>query len=239
MTCFHTKTFEIQHFFPKNDYLDIMIGLGIMAKIEFSWIIKKMSDQNNNDNEKAKKPRPPATIDEMTPEVMRDIFKRASDKVLDRMKDYIPGVKKISSLITKLHDTGALYEIGLEVATFDNLRELNLMTRQLTGGQPYCLLRIQDSCFVLRINKDSILDLHIENQNYARPHVTSLDEHQFWNSETSHRYFSYDLKIEKDCVALMEDIVKSAGTRSASRSFESYNVEPKNRGTLNSKRSLS
>ncbi|MBI1216420.1 MAG: hypothetical protein GC185_11470 [Alphaproteobacteria bacterium] len=134
-------------------------------------------------------------------------FNALAAQARDTLKVFRPTLAKLNAVVSKFHAIGN-DQIGVELATYDKLREQNLYRGGMGDGNVnYALLSIYDARFLVRVMPDSKIDCYTENLNKPYGAIFNIDSDAFWytteNSKTKAMFNSYDLSKEEDVAKLM------------------------------------
>ena len=145
-----------------------------------------------------------------------------------------PTLARLAELVERFQSNGHA-EIGVEFATFDSLRELNLLKR--TGAEPmqFSILTVYDAKFLIRLYPDSRIDCYRDNLAKPLP-VQALDAEEFWyKTERSSggtvkvlknepRFDRYDLNNKDDELKFMSCILETAAACAALGSMKELDL---------------
>ena len=147
-----------------------------------------------------------------------------------------PTLARLAELVERFQSNGHS-EIGVEFATFDSLRGLNLLKR--TGAEPmqFSILTVYDAKFLIRLYPDSRIDCYRDNLAKPLP-VQVLDADEFWYKtersaggtvkvlKNEPRFDRYDLNNTDDELKFMSCILETAAACAALGSLRELDLPP-------------
>lgn len=147
-----------------------------------------------------------------------------------------PTLARLAELVERFQSNGHA-EIGVEFATFDSLRALNLLKR--TGAEPmqFSILTVYDAKFLIRLYPDSKIDCYRDNLSKPLP-VQALDADEFWYKterapggtvkvlKNEPRFDRYDLNNADDELKFMSCILETAAACAALDSLKELDLPP-------------
>lgn len=180
----------------------------------------------------------PATLKDSSTESLGKVFKSLSDRAKEGLKAFRPTLSKLNELISKFHVLG-LDQVGVELATFDKLREYNLMNKPGSDDRSlYSILSVFDARFLIRIEPDQKIVTYTENLNKPFTDVQYIDTEEFWYKterssggsvkviKSQPKYNEYDLKQEEDVVNFLSAIAETAAALLANEGLREKDVNP-------------
>ena len=190
------------------------------------------------DGAKEAAPKPLPTLKDSSTDSLAKVFKALSERASEGLKIYRPTLGRLNELISKFHVLG-LEEVGVELATFDRLREYNLMNKPGSDDHSlYSILSVFDARFLIRIEPDQKIVTYTEHLNKPNSDVQYIDTEEFWfKTERSSggslkviksepKYNEYDLKQEEDVVNFLSAIAETAAALLANNGLREEDVNP-------------
>lgn len=182
---------------------------------------------------------------------LSETFRALSERAKDGLKGYRSTFTKLNEFVSKFHAI-PVDQVGVELATFDKLREYNLMNRPGSDDHSlYAILTIFDARFLVRVQEDNKIVTYTENINKPSTVIQYLDSDEFWyKTERSSggtlkilknepKFNIYDLSVETDAVNFMQAIVETTAALSAKDNLRSFDAPPQEEGRSLQKSSLS
>lgn len=178
-----------------------------------------MHDKEQNKNNT--KVRDDTVLTDESAQNLSKTFKALLHQQREKTSVFKPALDSFNSIIAKFQDIG-LERIGMEFASLDRLRELNIAKktpRNDDGEMPekevlYCILEIYDARFLLRLHPQNVIDCHLDNLNKPSNEVQYLDNDFFWykkvNGTRAEHFFRCDLTREEERIDLMNTILRTA-----------------------------
>lgn len=176
---------------------------------------------------------PTQLADSSAPSLTRT-FKALVARNTEGLAPLRPTLARLAELVERFQSNGHA-EIGVEFATFDSLRELNLLKR--TGAEPmqFSILTVYDAKFLIRLYPDCKIDCYRDNLSKPLP-LQVLDTDEFWyKTERSSggtvkvlknepRFDRYDLKNSDDELKFMSCIIETAAACAALSSMRELDL---------------
>jgi hypothetical protein len=146
----------------------------------------------------------------------------------DTLKVFRPTLARLNGAISKFHAIGN-DQIGIELATFDKLREYNLFRGGMGDGQTnFCLLSIYDARFLVRVLPDNKIDCYTENLNKPYGAIFNIDSDAFWyateGSKQKPMFNSYDLSKDADIANFMSAIAQINAVLTANDELREFDL---------------
>lgn len=192
----------------------------------------------------------PTFVKDGTPESLSRAFKALVDQGRERQEVLRPTLAKMKEIVSRFHVMG-LDQVGIELATFDKLREFNLLSKPGADGSAYYgILSIYDARFLIRIYPEQKVDCYTENLNKPMPNVQSLESDEFWyKTERSSggslkinraepKFLRYNLATEQDngseqgTVSFMTAILQTAAACAATEELKEFDLPAARENTL-------
>lgn len=183
-------------------------------------------------------PVPPPTLKDSSTASLGKVFKGLSERANEGLKVYRPTLAKLNELISKFHVLG-VDDVGVELATFDRLREYNLMNKPGSDDHSlYSILSVYDARFLVRIEPDQKIVTYTENLNKPSLGVQFIDTEEFWYKterssggsvkviKSEPKFNEYDLKVEEDAVNFLSAIAETAAALLANQGLREEDVNP-------------
>lgn len=185
-------------------------------------------------------PEAPALKDSSTDSLAK-AFKTLSERAHSGLKEYRGTLARLGTLVAKFHAIG-LDQVGVELATFDHLREYNLMNRPGSEDHSlYSILSIYDARFLIRLQPDMKIVTYTENLNKPAAGVQYMDTDEFWyRTERSSggslkvlknepKFNVYDLTQEADVVNFLTAVAETTAALSANETLRAEDAPAKSK----------
>lgn len=178
----------------------------------------------------------PFTLSDTTTDSLSKTFRALSKRAADALKPYRGTLAKLNEFVTKFQSIG-VDQVGIELATYDKLREHQLMTRPGSSDSSlYAILTIYDARFLIRVQEENKIVTYTENINKPAPGIQYLDSDEFWyRTERSSggtlkimrgepKFNEYNLGDEADVLNLMTAIAETTAALAAKEELRSFDA---------------
>jgi hypothetical protein len=198
-------------------------------------------DDEAASEQKPAEPQAPAAEDNTvlkdgSTESLSRTFKALTEQGREQRAPFRPTLAKLNEIVSRFQGIG-LDQVGIELATFDRLREFNLIARPGGDGNPfYGILSIYDARFLIRVYPEMKIDCYTENLNKPALTAQSLDSDEFWyKSERSSggsvkinraepKFLPYNLAAEDEVTGFMSAILQTAATCAANEDLKEFDL---------------
>ena len=191
-----------------------------------------------------KTPEDPTVLKDTSSESLSAVFKALVTQDREARAPFRPTLARLNEIVSKFHAIGS-DQVGIELATFEKLREFNLSSKPGGDQSPYYgILSIYDARFLIRIYPDQKVDCYTENLNKPTPTVQSLDSDEFWfKTERSSggtlkinkaepKFLRYNLDVQEDAIGFMSAILQTAAACAANEDLKSFDLPAARENTL-------
>lgn len=194
----------------------------------------------------AQQPAPgdPTVLKDTSTESLSAVFKALVAQDREQRAQFRPTLARLNEIVSKFHAIGK-DEVGIELATFDKLREFNLVSKPGGDQAPYYgILSIYDARFLIRIYPELKVDCYTENLNKPTPAVQSLDSDEFWYKterssggtlkiiKSDPKFLRYSLDSQEDVVSFMSAILQTAAACAATEDLKEFDLPAARENTL-------
>ena len=186
---------------------------------------------------------------ENAPDVLKDTSVASLAKAFNSLKEQAsvlreplrPAIIKISEIVSKFQAAG-LDSIGFEIASFDQMREYNLMHQGKTNDAAYGILSMYNARYLVRIYPDAKIDCYSKNINKPGE-VQYPDFDSFWfeqektasgakTDKKEPKFMPFDLKNPEDIIGFMSALVQIGAKLAAHEELRAYDVPAKSSDNL-------
>lgn len=177
----------------------------------------------------------PALADSST-ESLSKAFSALAERSREGLQRFRPTLAKLQEFVSKFHSIG-VDQVGVELASFDKLREYNLMTRPGSDDPSlYAVLSIYDARFLVRVQEENTIVTYTENIAKPSAAIQFLDSDEFWYrterssggtlkvNKNERKFNVYNLGDEADVVSFMSAIVETTAALAAKEELRSYDA---------------
>jgi hypothetical protein len=185
----------------------------------------------------------PTTLRDASTDSLSSTFKALVAQDREQRAPFRPTLAKLNEIVSKFHSIGT-DEVGIELATFEKLREFNLSSRP-GGDQPlYGILSVYEARFLIRIFPEQKVDCYTENLNKPTPNVQSLESDEFWYkterssggtlkiNKSEPKFLRYNLENPEDNVSFMSAILQTAAACAAMEDLKQFDLPAARENTL-------
>jgi len=145
---------------------------------------------------------------------------------------------KLNTIVSQFQAIGN-EEIGIELATFDRLREYGLSRQNGNfDSSHFCILSIYDARFLVRVYPEGRIDAYPDNLNKPAYEIQAPDSdafNYFTDRSGSQRinkaepkFTQYDLSKDEDAAAFTQAIVQTAAYLSSYNALREFDLPAKN-----------
>jgi hypothetical protein len=186
----------------------------------------------------------PTVLKDGSTESLSSVFKALVAQDREQRAPFRPTLAKLNEIVSKFHTIGT-DQVGIELATFEKLREFNLVSRPGGDQSPYFgILSVYDARFLIRIYPEHKIDCYTENLNKPSPAVLSLDSDEFWYkterssggtlkiNKSEPKFLRYNLDDADDAVSFMSAILQTAATCAANEDLKEFDLPAARENTL-------
>ncbi len=176
------------------------------------------------------------------PDVLKDTSVASLARVFNSLKEQAtvlreplrPALVKISEIVSKFQAAG-LDSIGFEIATFDQMRDYNLMHQGKATDATYGILSMYNARYLVRIYPEAKIDCYSRNINKPGD-VQYPDLESFWFQadksgtkidRSEPKFMPFDLKDQDEVLGFMSAIAQIGAKLAAQEELRSYDVPAK------------
>lgn len=185
----------------------------------------------------------PTTLRDTSTDSLSSTFKALVAQDREARAPFRPTLAKLNEIVTKFHAIGT-DEVGIELATFEKLREFNLLSRPGADQPLYGILSVYEARFLIRIYPEQKVDCYTENLNKPTPGVQSLESDEFWYkterssggtlkiNKAEPKFLRYNLENPEDTVSFMSAILQTAAACAAMEDLKQFDLPAARENTL-------
>lgn len=181
-------------------------------------------------------------------ETLAAAFERHARQAAAQHTPLRPTLAKLSAIVSQFQAIGK-EEIGIELATFDRLREYGLSRQDGSfDSSHFCILSIYDARFLVRVYPAGRIDAYPDNLNKPAYHIQSPDSDAFNYfterngsqriNKAEPKFTQYDLSKEEDAAAFTQAIVQTAAYLSSYNDLREFDLPPSTTAPLPKSRRL-
>jgi hypothetical protein len=185
----------------------------------------------------------PTTLRDGSTESLSSTFKALVAQDREQRAAFRPTLAKLNEIVSKFHSIGT-DEVGIELATFEKLREFNLLSRPGSDQPLYGILSVYEARFLIRVYPDQKVDCYTENLNKPSLAVQSLESDEFWYkterssggtlkiNRSEPKFLRYNLENPEDTVSFMSAILQTAASCAAMEDLKQFDLPAARENTL-------
>ncbi|MDE1151221.1 MAG: hypothetical protein PW788_01695 [Micavibrio sp.] len=177
-----------------------------------------------------------ANLADLSVESLSRVFKQLTEEARKQREPLRPTLMRLNEIISKFQSIGT-DQIGIEIATFDKMRDHNLLY-QAKGADvaSYCILSVYDARFLVRLYPEGKIDCYTENLNKPND-VQYPDAESFWYAvektasgskinRAEPKFLQYNLNVPEDAAIFMAAVAQIGATLAAQEELRSFDLPP-------------
>jgi len=178
-----------------------------------------------------------AALTDLSTESLSRVFKHLTEEARKQRDPLRPTLTRLNEIVSKFQSIGT-DQIGIEIATFDKMRDHNLLY-QAKGAEvnSYCILSVYDARFLVRLYPEGKIDCYTENLNKPND-VQYPDAESFWYkvektasgsskiNRAEPKFLQYNLNVQEEALAFTAAIAQIGATLAAQEELRSFDLPP-------------
>lgn len=205
---------------------------------------KQMASDNSADKEAPQDEQEGPALADSSTDSLAKTFSAMAERSRAGLQRFRPTLAKLQEFVSKFHSIG-VDQVGVELASFDKLREYNLMTRPGSDDQSlYAVLSIYDARFLVRVQDENTIVTYTENIAKPSNTIQYLDSDEFWYrterssggtlkvNKNDRKFNVYNLGDETDVVSFMSAIAETTAALTAKEELRSYDAPAAGEGKI-------